>query len=80
MNSGLVPLLEQASRVTRERVRAPTKVDVAVERILAGEAAQEVAWDLELDGEQFREVSLRVNAMKPKPKKGRQRQVIQRWL
>ena len=61
----------------RDRVEL-SKVDRATTRVLAGESLQDVSWDLELDGEQFREVAMRVNAMKPKPKKARQRQISRR--
>ena len=63
----------------RDRVEL-SKVDRAVVRALAGESLQDVGWDLELTGDEFREVSLRVHALKPKPKPVRQRQVSRRWL
>ena len=63
----------------RDRVEL-SKVDRAVARILAGEAPLDVADDLELQGEEFREATLRVHAMKPKPKKARERKAVRRCL
>ena len=77
MNSGLVPF--SPWRMTRERAPAPTKVDVAVERVLAGELLRDVDRDIGLTRDEFLAAAQRV-AAKPKPKPSRQRKVARRCL
>ena len=59
---------------------APTKLDQAVERVLAGEALWVVGDELDIWGEERREVVLRGNRLKPKPRGSRRREVFRRWL
>lgn len=57
----------------------PDLVDIAVGRILAGEAPNAVALDLGLESETTREASRRACALRPKPKVGRRRKVASAW-
>lgn len=54
-------------------------VEIALERILAGDAPNAVALDLELDSETTLAASRRAAALRPKPKPCRRRQVTSVW-
>lgn len=80
MTGGLVPILERASWLSRARAPAPTKVDQAVERLLASEAALDVRDDLGLDVDDYREAAARAYRPKSVLMPIRQPRVMRRCL
>ena len=56
----------------------PTKVDIAVARVMAGKSLGRIGWQMELSVDELRDAARRVHAAKPKVPPKPVRQVVRR--